>query len=91
MQGGRYFSQMVRPFFGHCAVNKANYILLALHFDTPQQWGVLCFNTATQTVYFNDGLKLSPPRNTIILVKNMLSGFKWLSNHEKPQALDMET
>ena len=60
MQGGRYFSQMARPFFGHCAVNKAKYILSRPHFDTPQHWGVLCFNTATQTVYFDDGLKLSP-------------------------------
>ena len=91
MQGGRYFSQMVRPFFGHCAVNKAKYILSPLHFDTPKHWGVLCFNTVTQTVYFDDGLKLSPPRDTIILIKNMLSGFKWLSNHENPQALDTET
>lgn len=82
MQGASYFSQMVRPFFGHCAVNSAKYILSLLHFDTPQHWGVLCFDTANQTVYFDDGLKLSPPRDTIVIVKNMLSGFKWLSNND---------
>ena len=82
MQGARYFSQMVRPFFGHCAVNSAKYILSPLHFDTPQHWGVLCFDTANQTVYFDHGLKLFPPRNTIVIVKNMLSGFKWLSNND---------
>ena len=82
MQGARYFSQMVRPFFGHCAVNSAKYILSPLHFDTPQHWGVLCFDTANQTVYFDDGLKLSPPRDTIVIVKNMLSGFKWLSDND---------
>ena len=47
-----------------------------------KHWGVLCFNTVTQTVYFDDGLMLSPTRDTIILIENMLSGFNWLSNHE---------
>jgi len=89
MRGERYLSQMVRPFFGHCAVNKAKHMLSPLHFDTPQHCGVLCFNTATQTVYFDDRLKLSPPRETIILIKNMLSGFKWLSNHENMVTLDV--
>ena len=80
-QGASYFSQQVHPFFRHCAVEDAEYILSPVHFDTPQHWGLLCFDTAAKTVYFDDGLKLSPPRDTISIIKNMLSGFECLSQN----------
>ena len=80
-QGPGYFSQKVKQFFTHCAVEDAKCIMTPVHFDTPQHWGLLCFDTASKTVYFDDGLKLSPPRGTRTVLKNMLGSFELLSNH----------
>lgn len=80
-QGPRYFSQMVMPFFGHCAVQDATYILSPFHFDSPQHWGLLCFDVASRTVHFDDGLKIDQPRDLLVIVKNMLTGFQLLSNN----------
>lgn len=73
---------MVRPFFGRCAADKARYILLRLHFNAPQHWELLCFDVAMLTVYFDDGMKLPPPRDTIKLTRNMLRAFKPLSHKD---------
>ena len=80
-QGPRYFSQMVMPFFTHCAVQDATCLLAPFHFDSPQHWGLLCFDVASKTVYFDDGLKINPPREVILVIKNMLSGFELLSQN----------
>lgn len=77
-QGVCYFSQMVIPFFVNCAVQDAKYILKPFYFATPQHWGLLYFDVAAKTVYFDDGLKLSPPRDILVVAKNMLSGFELL-------------
>jgi len=80
-QGPGYFSQNVKQFFTHCAVEDAECIMTPVHFDMPQHWGLLCFDTASKTVYFDDGLKLSPPRGTRTVIKNMSGSFELLSNH----------
>ena len=80
-QGAQYFSQMVIPFFANCAVQDAKCILSPFHFATPQHWGLLCFDVAVKTVYFDDGLKLSPPRDTLVVIRNMLRGFELLSHN----------
>ena len=84
-QGPRYFSQMVMPFFGHCAVQDATYILSPFHFDSPQHWGLLCFDVENRTVYFDDGLKIYQPRDILVVVKNMLTGFELLSHNNSFQ------
>lgn len=55
-------------------------ILSPIHFDSPKHWGLICFDTTTKTIYFDDGLKVSPPRDTVTVVKNMLGGFEALAN-----------
>lgn len=80
-QGAQYFSQMVIPFFANCAVQDAKCILSPFHFATPQHWGLLGFDVAVKTVYFDDGLKLSPPRDTLVVIRNMLRGFELLSHN----------
>ena len=65
----------------NCAVQDAKYILIPFYFATPQQWGLLCFDVAAKTVYFDDGLKLSPPRDILVVIKNVLSGFELLSHN----------
>lgn len=80
-QGPRYFSQMVMPFFTHCAVQDATCLLVPFHFDSPQHWGLLCFDVASKTVYFDDGLKINPPKEVILVIKNMLRGFELLSQN----------
>ena len=42
----------------HTALWKMPNALTPVHFDTPQHWGLLFFDTASKTVYFDDGLKL---------------------------------
>lgn len=69
------------PFFGHRAVADANCILSLFYFDAPQHWGVQCLDVVAKTVYFDDGLKLSLPRDTLSVIKNMLSGFEFLSHN----------
>ena len=54
-----------------------------IHFDTilfcyTTALGLLCFDVAAKIVYFDDGLKLSPPGDILVVVKNMLSGFELL-------------
>ena len=80
-QGPRFFSQMVMPFFGHCAVQDAAYILAPFHFDSPQHWGLLCFDVASRTVHFDDGLKIAQPRDILVVIKNMLTSFQLLSHN----------
>jgi len=80
-QGPQYFSQMVMTFFGHCAVQDATYILSPFHFDSPKHWGLLCFDVANRTVYFDDGLKIYQPRDILVVAKNMLTGFELLSQN----------
>lgn len=75
-QGPQYFRQMVLPFFGHCAVQDAKYILTPFHFGSLQHWGLMCFEVETKTVYFDDGLKINSPNDALIVIKNMLTGFE---------------
>ena len=42
-------------------------------------WGQVCFATATNTVYFDNGLKLLPP-TLLTVVRNMLSGSEIMSS-----------
>ena len=79
-QGSNYFSHKVKKYFSHCAVQQAKCILSPVHFDSPQHWGLVCFDTEIKTIYFDDGLKISPPRDTLPVVKKMLGGFEALAN-----------
>ena len=79
-QGAHYFSQMAIPFFVNCAVQDAKCILSPFYFATPQHWGLLSFDAAVKTVYLDHGLKLSPPRDTVVVTKNMPRGFELLSH-----------
>ena len=58
-QGAKYFSQQVNTFLGHCAVEDAEYILSPVHFDTPQHWGSLCFDTAAKQYILMTDLNFS--------------------------------
>ena len=80
-QGPQYSSQMVMPFFGHCAVQDATCILSSFHFDSQQHWGLLCFDVANRTVYFDDGLKIYQPKDILVVVENTLTGFALLSHN----------
>ena len=80
-QGVEYFKHRVSSFFQHCPAENATCILTPLHFESPEHWGLLCFNVPTRTVYFDDGLKIHPPIGTLPVVQNMLSGFRALSGN----------
>ena len=82
-QGAQYFSQKVSGYFSHCSVDAANIILTPIHIPAKQHWGLLCFDAVSRTIYFDDGLKIIPPQSTIPLVKNMLNGFRVLSNDSR--------
>ena len=67
-------------FIGNCELQDAECILTPVHFQIPKHWGLLSFELSTKTVYFHDGLKVSPPRDIFTVIRNMLGGFKLLSN-----------
>ena len=79
-QSIQYFSRKVNRFVGHCALQDAECILTPVHSQTPKHWELLCFELSTKTAYFDDGLKVSPPREISTVIRNMLGGFKVLSN-----------
>jgi len=79
-QGVQYFSQRVNRFFGHCKVQDVECILAPVHFETLKHWGLLCFEYSRRTVYFDDGLRISPPRDISTVIRNMLGGFRALSD-----------
>lgn len=80
-QGVQYFSEKVNRFFGHCKVQDVEFILAPVHFETPKHWGLLCFECSRKTVYFDDGLRISPPRDIFTVIRNMLGGFRALSDN----------
>ena len=80
-QGVEYFKHKVIPFFESCPAEDATCILTPVHFESPQHWGLLCFDVTTKTVYFDDSLKIHPPSGTLSVVQNMLGGFKALSRN----------
>ena len=80
-QGVEYFKHKVIPFFESCPAEDASCILTPVHFESPLDWGLLCFDVKTKTVYFDDGLKIQPPSGTLSVVQNMLGGFKALSHN----------
>ena len=82
-QGAQYFSQKVSEYFSHCSVDSAKIILTPFHFKDAKHWGLICFDIANKTVYFDDGMKISLPRNTVAVLKNMLNGFEALSGDAK--------
>ena len=82
-QGPQYFSQKVSGYFSHCSVDAVNIILTPIHIPSRQHWGVLCFDAVSRIAYFDDGLKIVPPRSTVPVVKNMLNGFSVLSNDSR--------
>ena len=84
-QGVEYFRHKVYSFFSHCKVADAAYILTPLHFESPLHWGLLCFDVCTKTVYFDDGLKIHPPSDTMPIVQNMICAFSALSDGAIPQ------
>ena len=82
-QGAQYFSRKVSGYFSHCSVDAANIILTPVHIPARRHWGLLCFDAVSRTAYFDDGLKIVPPRSTVPVVKNMLNGFSVLSNDSR--------
>ena len=59
-----------------CPAKDATCILSPVHFENPQHWGLLCLDVATTTIYFDDGLKISPQRDILTVIKNMLKGLR---------------
>lgn len=84
-QGAEYFRHKVPPFFAHCSIENATRILTPVHFESPQHWGLLCFDVKTKTIYFDDGLKISFPHDALCGIQNMLSGFRVLSSNVSEQ------
>ena len=84
-QGVEYFKHKVGSFLSQRQVAGALIILTPVHFKRPPHWGLLCFDVYTRTVYFDDGLKISPTSDTLHIVKNMLCAFKALSHGAIPE------
>lgn len=82
-QGAQYFSRKVLGYFSHCPVDEVNIILTPIHIPDRRHWGLLCFDPVSRTAYFDDGLKIVPPRGTIPVVKNTLNGFSVLSKDSR--------
>lgn len=84
-QGVEYFRHKVKSFIFHCQVADAMCILTALHLESPQHWGLICFDVCTKTVYFDDGLKIRPPSDTLPIIQNMLCTFRAMSDRAIPE------
>lgn len=82
-QGAEYFRHNVAKFFSHCPAKDATCILSPVHFENPQHWGLLSLDVATTTIYFDDGLKISPQRDILTVIKNMLKGLRVLSGIDR--------
>lgn len=82
-QGPQFFNHKVSSYFDSCPVDRARVIFLPLHFPRQKHWGLVCFDTTTKTVFFDDGLKIIPTRDILTVVKNMLSGFENVSNDSR--------
>ena len=78
-QEAQYFKRKVSGYFYECPVDRAKIILAPIHFEN--NWGLVCFDIASKTVSFDDGLKIFPPRDILSVLKNMLSGLEILSNN----------
>ena len=82
-QGTEYFRYKVSNFFSHCTAEDATCILPPVHFENEQHWGLLCLDASSTTVFFDDGLKISPPSEILTVIKNMLIGLKDLSGSDQ--------
>ena len=70
-QGTQFFNRKVSCYFDSCPEDRARIIFLPVHFQCHNHWGLICFDTKTNTVYFE----------IVTVVRNMLSGFEILSNN----------
>ena len=60
-QGNGFLNERLLAISTKNPVDHAKIICSPVH----NHWGLVCFATATNTVYFDDGLKLMPPRDTL--------------------------
>lgn len=65
--------------FGNSVVQDAKCILTPFHFSSLQHCGLTCFQVASKTVYFDNGLKINAPKDVPVVIKNRLNGFVLLS------------
>ena len=70
-QGTQFFNRKVSCYFDSCPADRARIIFLPVHFQCHNHWGFICFDTKTNTVYFD----------IVTVVRNMLSWFEILSNN----------
>lgn len=84
-QGAQFFNHKVSSYFESCPVDRARIIFFPVHFPRHKHWGLVCFDTTTNTVFFDDGQKIFPTRDILTVVRNMLSGFETVSNNSRFQ------
>ena len=87
-QGAEYLRHNVTQFCSHCPAKDATCILSPVHFENPQHWGLLCLDVTTTTIYFDDGLKISPQRDILTVIKNMLEGLRVFSGNDNYHAIN---
>lgn len=84
-QGVEVFKHKVGSFLPRSQAADALCILTPVYFQRPQHFGLLCFDVCSRTVFFDDGLKISPPSDALRIIENMLCAFKALSNGAIPE------
>ena len=82
-QGAQFFNHKVSCYFESCPVDRARIIFFPVHFPRHKHWGLVCFDTTTNTVFFDDGQKIFPTRDILTVVRNMLSGFETVSKNSR--------
>ena len=82
-QGAQFFNHKVSCHFESCPVDRARIIFFPVHFPRHRHWGLVCFDTTTNTVFFDDGQKIFPTRDILTVVRNMLSGFETVSKNSR--------
>lgn len=82
-QGTQFFKHKVSSYFESCPVDRARIIFFPVHFPCHKHWGLVCFDTTTSTVFFDDGEKIFPTRDILTVVRNMLSAFETVSNNSR--------
>lgn len=82
-QGTQFFKHKVSSYFESCPVDRARIIFFPVHFPRHKHWGLVCFDTTTSTVFFDDGQKIFPTRDILTVVRNMLSAFETVSNNSR--------
>lgn len=81
-QGLQFLSQRIKPFFPPSHSSNINYILTTIHDRAHQHWGMVCLHIPLKTVFYDDGLKASPPDDTVTVARTIIQASQMIAGTE---------